>query len=42
MSWPEEEPDRPPPQCLLIFALSALLWILILFGITYTIYWLLN
>lgn len=38
MSVPDEH--DPPPQCMLVFALGILLWIIILFGITYAIYWL--
>jgi hypothetical protein len=37
MPVPEE---RDPPPCMLIFALGIMLWIIILFGITYVIYWL--
>jgi len=40
MNRPEE--DEPPPPCLFIIAVALALWVIILFGITYAIHWLVN
>jgi hypothetical protein len=40
----QQMPDEhdPPPLCLLWVALSLALWVIVLFGITYVIYWFVN
>jgi hypothetical protein len=37
-----EEHDPPHLQCLLWIALGLALWTIILFGVTYVTYWLVN